>query len=622
MENAFWNGAAMFYGNGGNAFDPLAKALDVAGHELSHGVIQHTANLEYQGESGAINESFADIFGAMIDRDDWKMGEDVVNGSVFPSGALRDLSNPHNGGTSGNFYWQPNHVNEQYHGSQDNGGVHINSGIANYAFYRFVQEMAKTVSQEAAKQKAEKVYYKALRDYLTKSSQFKDLRVAVEKAATDIHGSGSSEVAAVNTAFDAVGISSTGGGGSYQDDLNINPGDHFLLTADQQYQNIYLFPLNTGQGVVLSSSGVRNKPSITDDGSGIVFVAGDKTIHALIWNGSTYEESVIQNEAIWRNVAVSKDGSRIAALDDTQDNSIWVFDFGRAEWKEFELYNPTYTQGVSTGDVLYADAIEFDHSGEFIMYDAFNRLNKSAGVDYEYWDVGFVQVWNNSNNFWSDGDVGKLFSGLPENTSIGNPTFSKNSPYIVAFDLVYSDGFQTTYEIYGSNIETNEVALIWQNSVLGYPNYAVQDNALVFEAEYQNGTGLLATINLQGDKINAVQGSEASLIDNHHWGIFFANGERELDVPTVDLDEEIMDFRVLPNPVASELNVQFVSTKSKQIDCTVVNANGSEWLHQTIDAKPGQNHIALEVGKLTSGIYLIRFTSEDGESAVVPFMKR
>src|SRR6185436_18716992 len=98
MDNAFWSGAAMFYGNGNQAFTSLAKGLDVAGHEMSHGVIQNTANLEYLSQSGALNESYADIFGSLIDRDDYKMGEDVVKLNFFPSGALRDLSNPHNGG--------------------------------------------------------------------------------------------------------------------------------------------------------------------------------------------------------------------------------------------------------------------------------------------------------------------------------------------------------------------------------------------------------------------------------------------------------------------------------------------------------------------------------------------
>ena len=114
MDNAFWNGKFMFLGNGDQAFKILARAKDVTGHEMSHGVIQNTANLEYYGESGAMNESFADVFGAMIDRDDWLIGEDVVQTSAFPSGALRNMRDPHNGGNSSNYWWQPKHVNEQF----------------------------------------------------------------------------------------------------------------------------------------------------------------------------------------------------------------------------------------------------------------------------------------------------------------------------------------------------------------------------------------------------------------------------------------------------------------------------------------------------------------------------
>ena len=137
MDNAYWNGKAMFYGNGNTGFKPLAGSIDVAGHEMTHGVVQGTANLEYQGESGAINESMADIFGSMMDPADWLIGEDVVKTGAFPSGALRSLSDPHNGGTNlSSPGFQPKHKNEAYTGTQDNGGVHINSGIPNHAFYQ------------------------------------------------------------------------------------------------------------------------------------------------------------------------------------------------------------------------------------------------------------------------------------------------------------------------------------------------------------------------------------------------------------------------------------------------------------------------------------------------------
>ncbi len=108
MENAYWNGAAMWYGNGGSVFKQLARGLDVGGHEMTHGVVEKTANLEYQDESGALNESFADVFGTMIDRDDWKIGEDVMQNGVNPNNALRDLQDPHNGVSSNSPGGSPN----------------------------------------------------------------------------------------------------------------------------------------------------------------------------------------------------------------------------------------------------------------------------------------------------------------------------------------------------------------------------------------------------------------------------------------------------------------------------------------------------------------------------------
>ena len=180
IDNAYWNGRAMFYGNGNTAFTPLAKSLDVAGHEMTHGVVQNSANLVYQDESGAINESMADVFGALMDAEDWLIGEDITKTSYIASGALRSLEDPHNGGTSlNNAGFQPSHVNEQYTGSQDNGGVHINSGIPNHAFYLFATTTSRNV--------AGKVYYRALTQYLTRSSNFIDLRIAVLQSANDLY---------------------------------------------------------------------------------------------------------------------------------------------------------------------------------------------------------------------------------------------------------------------------------------------------------------------------------------------------------------------------------------------------------------------------------------------------
>ena len=130
--NAYWNGEQMAYGDGdGVEFRELSGDLDVVGHELSHGVTDATSDLIYQNESGALNEAFSDIMGTAIEfyygTGNWTIGEDI---DILSDG-FRNMANP---GADGD----PSHYAERYTGTGDNGGVHINSGIANHWFYLLV----------------------------------------------------------------------------------------------------------------------------------------------------------------------------------------------------------------------------------------------------------------------------------------------------------------------------------------------------------------------------------------------------------------------------------------------------------------------------------------------------
>ena len=236
LDNAFWNGASIFYGNGNTAFLPLARGLDVAIHEFSHGVVQNSANLEYRNESGALNESMADIFAAMGDREDWLIGEDVVRTSVFPTGALRNLQDPNNGAARGDYDrgYQPKTYSDRFTGDKDNGGVHINSGITNHAFY--------LIATDIGKSKAEQIFYRALTTYLTKSSRFIDLRLSTIQSALDLYGNGS-EVTALRSAFDQVEIFD-GDGTNNQEDVEFNPGSSFMIASDATRSNLYLYNLS------------------------------------------------------------------------------------------------------------------------------------------------------------------------------------------------------------------------------------------------------------------------------------------------------------------------------------------------------------------------------------------
>jgi bacillolysin len=596
MENAFWNGEAMFYGNGGSAFSPLARGLDVAGHEMSHGVIQNTANLEYENESGAMNESFADIFGAMIDRDDWKIGEDVVKLSVFPTGALRDLANPNNGGTSINSNgWQPKNMSEKYKGTDDNGGVHINSGITNFAFYKYATAIN-------SKDKAEQVFYRALTKYLVKSSQFIDLRAATTQAATDLYGAGTKEVTEIANAFGAVGIGSGGSttGGGYQKDVAVNPGSDIVAFTDVNSSNISLYFPSTKKTSLASNTAINSRPSVTDDGSYMVFVAADKSIHGIDfdWVKGTVNEEIISTDKVWKNAVISKDGNRLAATLFKDDNQVYIFDFTKnpVASKVFTLTNPTYTTGVATGNVQYADAMEFDVTGDNLMYDAYNVINGTKG-NIEYWDIGFLRAFNSKGKTFGDGKIQKLFSDLPEGTSVGNPIFSKNSPYIIAFDYQEEFDQNKTY-IFTANLQTGKTGEIYYNGkdLPSYPCFSRLDDKLTFETKDAIGS-FAGTIDLSTDKLSAKTTSPAELIDKGYWPLWFSNGKRVL-VSANDLAQDV--FKVYPNPFNESIQVSFTSLSQKNYQ--IIDMTGRILLSGVAD----NQDLTLDLGFLPQGTYILK----------------
>lgn len=537
MDNAYWNGAFMGYGNGRDAFKPLAGALDVAGHEMTHGVVEASARLEYQNQSGALNESFADIFGAMIDRDDWTMGEDVIKAGAYPSGALRSLSNPNQGGTKDPGY-QPKTMSQYLYlantEKEDNGGVHINSGIPNYAFYLFASDAS------VGKDKAEQVYYRALTKYLTRTSKFVDARIAVIQSATDLYGATSAVVTAAKAAFDGVGIADPSGNtgnptpNPTPQTIPVNNGGDFVLVFSPTNNKLYISKvdvknINSLDFKEISSSGCLSKPSVTDDGQYAYFVGKDKNIRRIALTG-TFKEEKLTSDAVWDNVAISKDGKRVAGLTNEEEPYMYVFDLENGgKSAKFKLYNPTYSSGVSTGEVLYADSFEWDYSGEIIIYDAFNRLSSVSG-DIEYWDVGLMRAWDAAKKTFGDGKIEKLFTDLEEGESIGNPSLSKNTQNVIAFDYYSSDEPDTYYQI-GVDIENNDVDIINENNDIGYPGYSRLDDKLMFNATKSNEE-IVKIINLDKNKISPSGSAQEWIVQGAKWAVWYSQGNRALPTKT------------------------------------------------------------------------------------------
>lgn len=199
FDNAFWDGTQMVYGDGGFFFTPLSEALDVVGHELTHAVTERTAGLIYSGESGGLNEALSDIFGATIesfsrgwtvDARTWMIGELITR--PVAGDALRFMDDPTRDGISIDNY-------ADYTNGID---VHFSSGIANKAFFLTATDPALGIEDAAD------VWYRALVFYMTPSTTFPQAREAAVQAATDLFGAGSSQVAAVEAAWEEVGVAS------------------------------------------------------------------------------------------------------------------------------------------------------------------------------------------------------------------------------------------------------------------------------------------------------------------------------------------------------------------------------------------------------------------------------
>jgi thermolysin len=235
VTNAFWCGGCgpagagvMYFGNGfpanlvftstGQNWSYLAGSLDVAAHELTHGVTDSSSRLIYLNESGALNEAFSDIMGTSVEffyqtvgagvgQADFLLGEDSIR---TPSGAglqgIRSMVNPI-------AFGDPDHYSIRFTGTADNGGVHINSGIPNHAFYLAVAGGTNRVSGLpvtgvgiANMEQIEKVFYRAFVFLMPANSTFATARAATIQAARDLYGATGPVVNAVTQAWTAVGV--------------------------------------------------------------------------------------------------------------------------------------------------------------------------------------------------------------------------------------------------------------------------------------------------------------------------------------------------------------------------------------------------------------------------------
>jgi len=512
LDNAFWNGTFMVYGDGGQIFQPLAKCLDVAAHEMTHGVIESSANLIYENQSGALNESFADVFAAMVDRGDWLAGEDCT---LPAPGFLRSLQDPSQG-----LDPQPTKMSEYKNlpntPQSDNGGVHVNSGIPNRAAYLLAEGLsAEGLGSSVGRVKAEQIYYRALTVYLTASAQFLDARRALIQASEDLYGVSGVEALAVGKAWDAVEVfdgatssPNTPTGSAPPNSTDVVSGSDVMFylypavdtlgnfTQNELFSQTMNNPFNGYQQAndrqLSTRAAFETRPASYTDSSGryVFFVGSDNNLYAIDPVGG--EQAITSTADMW-SFAISPDGRYLAYTTTlSSDNQIHIVDFSTtpSTQRGYSIPLPSYQNGTqaSIGLVHYADSLSFDYSGETVLFDflACTSLPNNACLQgsptdatgvvngLNYWSVGFLDLSTSTSTV---PDFSFPFPAQNPAVDLGYPTFAANNNRVITLDFIETLANKSRHsQTLVLDFETQNSELIYDhgesaNPIWGHPSF-------------------------------------------------------------------------------------------------------------------------------------------------------
>ena len=203
-----------------------------------------------------------------------------------------------------------------------------------------------------------------------------------------------------------------------------------------------------------------------------------------------------------------------------------------------------------------------------------------------------------------------MFTNLPENVSIGNPSFAKNSPYIAAFDCIDNSGTTSDVKILSVNLETGDVGSVYnKGDMLGYPNYSKNDDKIIFFAT--TGTdNVIGEISMQPDKINPA-GTAAFLIQDAKWGVWYSQGIRTVDVREVSAKNKL---RVYPNPLSAKAIIDLSGVNEEGGLIELFDISGNKLTSKMYSAAQAEGEIDLSAFK--QGVYLLKVSNSQSAATI------
>lgn len=562
LFNAFFTNGLMLFGDA----VPFAGGLDVAAHEMTHGVTEKSANLVYQDQSGALNEAISDIFGENVEartfgEADWLKGAQILSTPIQnyrDCGAVQYLP--------GVPY--PSTMSEFVRTSEDNGGVHGNSCIINHAYYLLAQGLEDAIGIGDA----ERIFYRALTVHLVRNSQFIDARLACVQSAEELFGPGSRQAQRTADAFDAVEIFDGAPTPEPTPFPSVSGPDATVFVFEDLFAQVLALGRreealgDPAEGVGLSCGPVAaTRPAVSGDGSLVMFV-NDRNDACLIPTDAdeTTCEACLGVDGSVSSVAMSPDESRFAFVlldaNGQPDNMITVIDLGSDTAQEFPLRAPLL-DGQPIGSVQFAQIMDFTADGQFLIYDAFSVIPVADGTSVGLWSVFALDLANDRTLTLVEPTVG---------LNVGNPALSQTSDNFLTLD-VGSDQAVSVVTLNLNTGETAELAAIRGDLGVGVPGYTGDDAAVVYtqgDAATPLGVSLMRQP-LAADRLTPT-GPPTVWLADAALGVIYRRGE--FTGPTTCTGDCNGDRAVTINEILIGVNIALGDAPLDE--CSVFDANG------------------------------------------------
>ncbi len=590
--NASWNGIAMRYGDGNG--NPLLS-IDIVGHELGHGVTGNSAALVYANESGALNESFSDIFGTAIEfytlggAADYEMGKLDFH--------LRNIHAPKSFGDPDTYFginW--------FTGTGDNGGVHTNSGVQNYWFYLLCEggtgnnDLGNSYQVDSfGIVKTTEIAYRNLNYYLTPSSDYYDSRRGSISAAEDIYGSCSYEANLIAQAWYAVGI----GSDTLSQDVEIlkinSPNNSCEIGSQEALEFTYTYHRSGCDSTIESGDtiwmgyNINNGTPVLEPMVAASRINSGDTLTYTFNSTANFSAAGSYNLNFW--VAYSRDVMR--ENDSIFSHKINVLaPFTKTDSVTFETFSAAYENTIH-------NLIEGDNGKAFAHFQGKSTGFRGAVLTAEDADLFDLDI---------PADESEVFDKNPEfSAKVCMCVDASNMQHAtLQFDLrqTYS-GVYSFFLGPGANKIVSSLRVTVdgvQEGWIYHPTTTTQDTFVTQYVSLDRLVGQQFELCLEGKHfLSRAEDPSTTLGDNSYIdNILFG------DFAFVDLGEEnLASTKIFPNPTSGVVTVSWIDNNLEGVGLQVLNAKGEQVLSKDFSAD-GASQIQLDLSYLPKGIYLVQ----------------